>query len=59
MNKKSNLLKIVPSVRHELLTGAVQTKNIKEYCQFIFSLLTSILKVDKACLNFCNLNVKK
>ena len=57
MNKKIEYdsLKNISLVRDELLLAAVETKNMKEYCQFMFSMLSSILKTDKACLNFCNL----
>ena len=58
MNKNS-LLKNVPAIREELLLGALKTKkatkNMNEYCQFMFSLLKPVLKFDKACLNFFNL----
>jgi hypothetical protein len=49
----AELQKTIASVREELLLGAEETKNMRNYCQVMFSLLSSVLKADKACLNLC------
>ncbi len=42
-------------VKKDLLSAALNSKNIEEYCEYSFRVLSEYIKVDSALLNFCKI----